>query len=143
MTSDATKEEKATTEEDEKQITTHCLVPESMAQKLRLLSALTRIQQSVYLRDGVRDGLKKYGARRGTALPRATKLTERMVSLTPRIPKAELDGLKELSERTRVRQSEWLRLFLQDVLSENSAKLQAEVEAEAQQYRPIAVGDRP
>jgi len=42
-------------------VSTHVLVPEDQAQKLRELSRRTRIAQSDYLREAVDDLLQKYG----------------------------------------------------------------------------------
>ena len=42
-------------------VSTHVLVPEEQAQKLRELSRRTRIAQSEYLREAVEDLLSKYG----------------------------------------------------------------------------------
>ena len=43
--------------------------------------------------------------------------TKRLVSLVFRIPKPTLDALKDLSTKTRVRQSEYLREAIEDLLS--------------------------
>jgi Arc/MetJ-type ribon-helix-helix transcriptional regulator len=45
---------------DEKEVATHVLVPEEYAEKLRRLSAKTRINQSEFLREAVDDLLNKY-----------------------------------------------------------------------------------
>jgi hypothetical protein len=42
-------------------VSTHVLVPEGQAEKLRHLSRKTRIAQSEYLREAVEDLLDKYG----------------------------------------------------------------------------------
>jgi len=42
-------------------VSTHVLVPESQAEKLRHLARKTRIAQSEYLREAVEDLLEKYG----------------------------------------------------------------------------------
>jgi hypothetical protein len=42
-------------------VSTHVLVPESQAEKLRHLARKTRIAQSEYLREAVDDLLEKYG----------------------------------------------------------------------------------
>ncbi len=50
--------------------------------------------------------------------------TSRLISLVFRLPKPNLQALKGLSSRTRVRQSEYLREAIEDLL----AKYQAEGE---------------
>ena len=44
-------------------VSTHVLVPEVQAEKLRELSRRTRIAQSEYLREAVDDLLEKYGCK--------------------------------------------------------------------------------
>lgn len=46
-------------------VSTHVLVPEEQAEKLRELSRRTRIAQSEYLREAVDDLLDKYGCKPG------------------------------------------------------------------------------
>lgn len=50
--------------------------------------------------------------------------TSRLISLVFRLPKPNLQALKGLSSKTRVRQSEYLREAIEDLL----AKYQAEIE---------------
>ncbi len=47
--------------QERRTVSTHVLVPEEQAQKLRELSRRTRIAQSDYLREAVDDLLQKYG----------------------------------------------------------------------------------
>jgi Arc/MetJ-type ribon-helix-helix transcriptional regulator len=46
--------------DESKEVATHVLVPEEHAEKLRRLSAKTRVNQSEYLREAVDDLLQKY-----------------------------------------------------------------------------------
>jgi Ribbon-helix-helix domain len=55
----------ATSHRDEKVVSTHVLVPEAQAEKLRELSRKTRVAQSEYLREAVDDLLGKYHKRPG------------------------------------------------------------------------------
>jgi hypothetical protein len=48
---------------DAEVVSTHVLIPESQAGKLRELSRKTRVAQSEYLREAVDDLLGKYGRR--------------------------------------------------------------------------------
>ena len=56
---------KPTSDRAEKVVSTHVLVPEAQAEKLRELSRKTRVAQSEYLREAVDDLLGKYHKRPG------------------------------------------------------------------------------
>ncbi|MEN9798406.1 MAG: hypothetical protein RL653_2102 [Pseudomonadota bacterium] len=62
VTPDApTKQETGKTPNEKNVVSTHVLVPDGDVEKLRELSARTRIAQSEYLREAVDDLLTKYG----------------------------------------------------------------------------------
>lgn len=107
---------------------THFMVPEAMSEKLRLLSRLTRIHQAEYVREALRDGLAKYGES-GAALDGMEPVKGRLLSIVPRVPPESLKQLKALAHRTRIRESEWWRIFMADMLGKYSAQLERELEA--------------
>lgn len=107
---------------------THFMVPEAMAKKLRLLSRLTRIHQSEYVREALWDGLAKYGES-SAALEGMEPVKGRLLSIVPRVPPESLKQLKALAHRTRVRESEWWRIFMADMLGKYSAKIERALEA--------------
>ena len=55
--------------EEDQVVSTHVLVPEAEAEKLRQLSRRTRVAQSEYLREAVEDLLDKYGRRSPESVP--------------------------------------------------------------------------
>jgi hypothetical protein len=62
VTPDApTTQETGKTQSEKNVVSTHVLVPDGDVEKLRELSARTRIAQSEYLREAVDDLLSKYG----------------------------------------------------------------------------------
>lgn len=111
-----------------KNVSTHFMVPPAMAKKLQLLAQLTRIQQSVYVREALRDGLARYDVAE-VEMTRAEPTKGHLVSVVPRVPKDGLKQLKDLAERSRIRESEWWRLFLGNLLEKYSAKLERALEA--------------
>lgn len=111
-----------------KAVSTHFMVPQATSDKLRLLSRLTRIHQSEYVREALRDGLAKYDVA-GAALGTMEPVKGRLLSIVPRVPTESLKQLKALAHRTRIRESEWWRIFMADVLRKYSAKLECELEA--------------
>ena len=114
--------------ETAKKRSTHFMVSEAMSDKLRLLSRLTRIRQAVYIREALRDGLAKYDA--GGAAPEGMEpVTGRLLSVVPRVPVDGLEKLKALAHRTRIRESEWWRIFVADMLGKYSAQLERALEA--------------
>ncbi len=50
-------------------VSTHVLVPDEQAERLRVLSRKTRVAQSEYLREAVDDLLGKYGKRVSEEVP--------------------------------------------------------------------------
>lgn len=117
-----------TAEKSAETVSTHFMVPQAMSDKLRLLSRLTRIHQSVYAREALRDGLAKYDVT-GAAPDAMEPVEGRLVSIVPRVPKDGLKQLKALAHRTRIRESEWWRIFMTDMLGKYSAKLERALEA--------------
>lgn len=109
-------------------VSTHFMVAEAMSDKLRLLSRLTRIHQSEYVREALRDGLARYDVP-GVGLDGMEPVRGRLVSVVPRVPAEGLKQLKALAHRTRIRESEWWRVFMADMLSKYSAKLERALEA--------------
>lgn len=116
------------TTETVKTKSTHFMVPKAMSEKLRLLSRLTRIHQSEYVREALRDGLAKYG-NSDAALDGVEPVKGRLLSIVPRVPPESLKQLKALAHRTRVRESEWWRIFMADMLGKYSAQLERTLEA--------------
>lgn len=116
------------TTETQKPRSTHFMVPEAMSDKLRLLSRLTRIHQSEYVREALRDGLAKYDVA-GAALDGVEPVKGQLLSIVPRVPPESLKQLKALAHRTRVRESEWWRIFMADMLGKYSAQLERALEA--------------
>ena len=86
----------------------HVLVPGSYVAKLRQLAHNTRIHQSEYLREFINDLLAKHqntiAAGPGPVLP-----DEPSANLVFRISPTMKTQLDALTEKTRIRQSEWLR----------------------------------
>lgn len=117
-----------TAEKSAETVSTHFMVPEAMSEKLRLLSRLTRIRQADYIREALRDGLAKYDAA-GAALDGMEPVKGRLLSIVPRVPPESLKQLKGLARRTRVRESEWWRIFMADMLGKYSAKIERALEA--------------
>lgn len=99
---------------------THVLVPGQWVEALRELARTTRVYQSVYLREVVAYLLERY---REDAPPvEATPVPpmpegETLVSVVFRITYTEMDDLRAISRRTRVRQSEYLREGIWAVLT--------------------------
>ena len=124
----STTEKTEATASTRKTKSTHFMVPESMSDKLRLLSRLTRIRQSVYVCEALRDGLARYDVS-GGGLDGMVPVTGRLISVVPRVPPDDLKQLKALAHRTRVRESEWWRIFVADMLGKYSAQLERALEA--------------
>ncbi len=101
---------------------THVLVPETVAEGLRSLSRCTRVCQSVYLREAVSDLLEANDNRVVPLVGEWPREGDRLVSVVFRVEEGALEMLAELSGRTRVRQSEYLREAIWLLLEKHGAR---------------------
>lgn len=105
-------------------VSTHVLVPSSWVQALRNLARTTRVFQSDYLREVVAYLLTTYGGETPTAQPLAAPATsegEQLVSVVFRLDPTDLESLRAISKRTRIRRSEYLREGLWVILTKYGA----------------------
>lgn len=117
---------------------THVMATPQDCERLRLLSRLTRITQAEYLREVARHVLDTYAS---PDLPDnalaafcfdAVKFRQEsgpLKSIVFRLPPEDIEALKALSERTRVRRSEYLRVGLSAVLDKYASILERAVAA--------------
>lgn len=96
---------------------THVMVPPSLRDRLKELSRATRVAQSHYHREAARLALSAYGGEvRQPFPPRGA--TTGFVSIVFRLGDPDLhEGLRALSERTRVGVGEYMRLGLEAVIT--------------------------
>lgn len=99
-----------------KLVSTHVLVPRSLRRALQVLADRTHIHQSEYLREALDDLLAKYPEGVQPAAATAPAAEELVLRVDP----VKLGALKALSHRTRVRQSEFLREAIHDVLQKRN-----------------------
>lgn len=114
---------------------THVMASPQDCERLRTLSRLTRITQAEYLREVARHVVAVYGDH---LIPSgalvsfcrdAVKFRQDggpLESIVFRLPPEDIEALNALSERTRVRRSEYLRVGLSAVLEKYSAVLEKE-----------------
>lgn len=95
---------------------THVLVEQYLLDGLRLLSERTRVTQSQYMRQAVADVLAKHEASPMPLVGYHERVTDRLVSIVFRLDTQMMGHLVEMAKRTRVRQSEYLREAIVDLL---------------------------
>lgn len=117
---------------------THVMATPQDCERLRLLSRATRVTQAEYLREVARHVIDNYAA---PDLPDnalaafcfdAAKFRQEsgpLASIVFRLPPEDIEALKALSDRTRVRRSEYLRVGLSAVLDKYSVLLDLAVAA--------------
>lgn len=121
--------------ESQEPVSTHVLVPKGRVFKLRELARRTRIHQSEYLREALEDVLRKYQGPEQPAPAPSTVVDEGgLLSVVFRVAPGRLEALKDLAKKTRVRQSEYLREAIEDVL----AKYKEHLQDEQQPVRAVA-----
>lgn len=109
---------------------THVLAPAAQCERLRLLSRVSRVHQSEYLREVACFVLDVYGDNQETGFPpEKAESAGPMASLVFRLHKDDLEALKVLSARTRVRRSEYLRVGLAAVLEKYASVIDRAQEA--------------
>ena len=113
-------------------VSTHVMASPQDCARLRVLSRVTRVTQAEYLREVARHVLANYAA---PDLPNnalaafcfdAVKFRQEsgpLASIVFRLPPEDIEALKALSERIRVRRSEYLRVGLSAVLDKYGAVL--------------------
>lgn len=100
-----------------KQVATHVLVTDETRRELRALSSRTRRQQSVLLRDAVKELLEKYETPRPVDLiSQRETWRDADRSVVFRLKQSQLVAVQDLARRTRIRQSELLREAINDLL---------------------------
>lgn len=95
---------------------THVLVERYISDGLRHLSHVTRVTQAQYLREAVRDLLKKHAHRIVPVVDYHREADDELVSVVFRVHSEDMAELIDLADRTRVRQSEYLREAIVDLL---------------------------
>lgn len=108
---------------------THVLVPAAQCERLRILSRVSRVTQSEYLREVARHVIETFGTAKVQRFPAEDTGTEKLESIVFRLPDADLEALKALSARTRVRRSEYLRVGLAAVLEKYAPVIERAQEA--------------
>lgn len=97
---------------------THVMVPPSLRDRLKALSQATRVPQSKYYREAAEHVLFTYNRSSQEPFPPKEKPGAGFVSLVFRLgdPVAH-EGLRALSERTRVGVGEYMRVGLEYVVT--------------------------
>lgn len=105
-------------------VSTHVLVPSSWVQALRNLARATRVFQSDYLREVVAYLLTTHGGEAPASpslVAPAAPQGEQLVSVVFRLDLVDLESLRAISKRTRIRRSEYLREGLWALLTKHGA----------------------
>lgn len=104
---------------------THVMVPPSLRDRLKDLSKATRVHQSHYFREAARHVLAVYGGETPQRFP-PRGATTGFVSIVFRLGDPDLhEGLRSLSERTRVGVGEYMRLGLEAVVTVHEGEREA------------------
>ncbi len=97
---------------------THVMVPPSLRDRLKVLSSEKRVPQSEYVREAARYVLATYGAPDSPPFPKRLGRSANLVSIVFRLGDPDLhEGLRALSELTRVGVGEYMRIGLEYVVA--------------------------